>query len=227
MRRKARLSLTLVTLVIASMVFMGVFNVRASLFLTIEDIFQYWQYDVQVLFRRPYRVARIEHIARKFPGVVNVESWIQDSAIRVRPDGSEGTILEMTALPAETQMLQAAVLEGRWLLPQDQNAVVISVDVQKDEADISVGDTIVLKRGDEENEWVVVGVVQGLLTQPIVYANYDYFARLAGAVPGRADDDVGEAVTVHVPGGGHRKAEADFGLAPFGGPVGGEGESVG
>ena len=181
-RRKGRLSLTLVTLIIASTVFIGVFNVRASLFLTIEDLLQYFQYDVQILFKRPYRAARIERIAREFPGVANIECWIEDSAIRLRPDGSEGTALGMTALPPQTEMLQAKVLEGRWLLPRDQQAVVISSDVLKEEADIAVGDTIVLKRGDEEREWVVVGVVQGILAQPLVYANYDYVARITGAV---------------------------------------------
>lgn len=181
-RRKGRLSLTLVTLIIASMVFIGVFNVRASLFLTIDELQQYFQYDIQVLFKRPYRAARIEAIAREFPGLTNIESWIQDSVIRLRPDGSEGTTLALTALPPQTQMFEAAVLEGRWLLPQDHNAVVISSDVLQDEADIGVGDTIVFKRGGQESEWVVVGVVQGILAQPIAYANYDYFARLTGAV---------------------------------------------
>jgi putative ABC transport system permease protein len=181
-RRKTRLSLTLVTLIIASTVFMGIFNVRASLFLTLEDIFQYFQYDVQVLFKRPYRVARIENIARQFPGVVNIESWIQDSVIYLRPDGSEGETLGLTALPADTEMFQAKVLEGRWLLPDDRNAVVISSDVLQEQPDLRVGDTITLKRGNEESEWVVVGVVQGLLAQPLVYTNYDYFARTTGAV---------------------------------------------
>ena len=181
-RRKTRLSLTLVTLIIASTVFIGVFNVRASLFLTLDGIFQYFQYDVQVLFKRPYRVARIENIARQFPGVVTIESWIQDSVIYIRPDGSESETLGLTALAADTKMFQAKVVEGRWFLPDDQNAVVISSDVLQAQPDLQVGDTISLKRGNEESEWVVVGVVQGILAQPLVYTNYDYFARITGAV---------------------------------------------
>ncbi|MGL4650458.1 MAG: ABC transporter permease, partial [Caldilineaceae bacterium] len=54
-RRKGRLILTLVTLTLASAIFIGVFSVRASLYRTMADAFDYWNYEVSIDFARPYR----------------------------------------------------------------------------------------------------------------------------------------------------------------------------
>ncbi|MFQ5575491.1 MAG: ABC transporter permease [Anaerolineae bacterium] len=181
-RRKMRLVLTLLTLTLASAIFVGVFSVRASLFLTIDNVLQYWQYDVQLQFEQPYRIERLEREALRLPGVVQAESWIQTGANRQRPDGSEGQGIALTGLPADTRMFRPVVLKGRWLLPGDQNALVLSSDVLEDEPDLKVGDTVTLKIGDRETEWQIAGVVQGILAMPFAYTNYPYLARTLGDV---------------------------------------------
>ncbi len=94
-RRKRRLALTLITLSLGSAIFMSVFSVRASLLLTLDDALKYWQYDVGVVFNRPYRVDDIEQQARSVPGVLAAETWGYQSVRRERPDGteSEGYVL--------------------------------------------------------------------------------------------------------------------------------------
>ncbi|HRX05072.1 MAG TPA: FtsX-like permease family protein, partial [Anaerolineae bacterium] len=54
------------------------------------------------------------------------------------------------------------------------------------EKDVRLGDTITLKINDKESDWVVVGVMEGVLDQATAYANYDYFSRLMGRT-GRAN----------------------------------------
>ncbi len=176
-RRKGRIAMTLGTLILASAFFVAVMSVRASLMAITDQINEYWQYDVEFQFNRSYRIAQIENIVLNVPGVAEAESWHQQGTFRVRPDGSEGSSLFITALPADTGLFKPTVLEGRWLAPGDENAIIITPDVVKDEPDIQVGDDITLNIQDRDYTWNVVGIVRGMLSQPIAYANRPYFTR--------------------------------------------------
>jgi putative ABC transport system permease protein len=183
-RRKGRLALTLTTLTLSGLIFVAVFSVRASLLLTLEDALKYFNYDIGVSFERPYRVEQIEQVARTVPGVAVVESWGVGNVRRLRPNDTESDSLFLFAPPAETRMLKPTVLQGRWLLPQDENALVVNTGVLKGEPDIKVGDEITLKIDGRETTWRVVGLVKGIGGGAnFVYANYPYYAqvvRLAG-----------------------------------------------
>lgn len=177
-RRKGRLVLTLVTLGLGSTIFIAVFSVRASLLLTLDDALKYWQYDVGIVFNRSYRVDEIERQARAVSGVADAESWGYGAARRMRPDGSLGDSVAVVAPPADTQLLKPDVWQGRWLLPEDESAIVINTDLLGDEPDLQVGGTLVLNLDGRETEWVIVGIIRGVLSGPTVYANYPYYARL-------------------------------------------------
>ena len=177
-RRKGRLMLTLTTLTLAGMIFITVFTVRSSLLLTLDDALNYWKYDVQAGFSRGYRLEQLEQEAMRVPGVVAAESWTAQSTRLVRADKSESDTIFTFGLPANTQMVQPTLVEGRWLLPNDQNAIVVNTEVLKSEENLKVGDTIVLKIKGRETSWQIVGVVRGVLTGPIMYTNYPYFAQV-------------------------------------------------
>ncbi len=181
-RRKGRLALTLTSLTLGGAIFVGVMSVRDSLLMTLDDALRDWNYNVEVNFSRSYRSAAIEHEALRVPGVLQAESWMFDSARRQRPDGSESSNILLIGLPASTRMLQPVVTHGRWLLPADQNALVLNTDVLRDESDIGVGDTLTLTIGERDSAWRVVGLVRASLSGPIGYANYPYIARVVGRV---------------------------------------------
>ncbi len=181
-RRKARLILTLIALGLGSTIFVAVFSVRASLLLTLEDALQYWQYDVGVIFSRPYRIEDIERQVMAVPGVVRAESWGYHGVRRVRGDGSESENVVMIAPPAETQLLQPQLWRGRWLLPEDESALVVNTDLLRNEPDIRIGQQITLTLDGRETSWTVVGIIRGVLSGPTVYANYPYYARVARRV---------------------------------------------
>jgi putative ABC transport system permease protein len=176
-RRKARLLLTLSTLTLGGAIFIGVLSVHASLLATLDDALSYFNYDVELNFAQVHRVEEIERVAMSVPGVADVESWVVGSARPIGEDGSEGENIALVGTQSETEFIRPILLEGRWLLPDDENAVVINSLVLKDEPDIKLGDVVTLKMEGREQEWQVVGIVQGILTGPIGYVNQDYLAR--------------------------------------------------
>jgi putative ABC transport system permease protein len=177
-RRKGRLALTLSTLTLGGAIFIAVLSVHASLLTTVDDALTYFNFDIWVAFTHSHRIAKIEREAMSIPGVADAESWAGNTARRVRPDGHEGPNIEIIAPPADTNLIQPTVLEGRWLLPDDENVIVINSEVLKEEPDIKVGDEILLKIERRETTWRVIGIVRGVLTGPIAYANQPYFARV-------------------------------------------------
>ena len=177
-RRKGRLALTLSTLTLGGAIFIAVLSVHASLLTTFDDALTYWNYDIEVYFAHSHRIPKIEREAMSVPGVVEAESWSDNTARRVRPDGHEGPNIYVLAPPADTNLIQPEILEGRWLRPDDENAIVVNTYVLKEEPDIKVGDEIVLKIEAREITWRVVGIVKGVMTGPIAYANQPYFARV-------------------------------------------------
>lgn len=179
-RRKGRLALTLFTLTLGGAIFIGVFSVKASLMRTLDDALEYWKYDLQVEFNDPQRVELVEAEALKVPGVVKAECWGGLGVRRLRPDDSESEGYSLIAPPANTQLLKPTLVKGRWLLPEDENALVINTNISTEEPDLKIGSEVIFKIKGKETKWVVVGLVRGVMTGPIAYANYPYFAQVAG-----------------------------------------------
>jgi putative ABC transport system permease protein len=184
-RRKGRLALTLATLTLGGAIFIAVFSVRASLLLTLEDMFNYVDYDALVGFRRGYRIEQIEEVALQMPGVVAAEAWRFDSGRRIRPDDSESDTIWLRAPRTDSKLVHPTVVEGRWLLAEDENAIVVNTNLLKDEPDVQVGDDLVLEVGGDETTWQVVGIIKGTPPIPMVYVDLSYYSQVVGGV-GRA-----------------------------------------
>jgi putative ABC transport system permease protein len=163
-RRRGRLALTLGTLILASAIFISVFTVRDSLNNTLADSLRYWNYDIEIFLKSPHGEDKVLREVRTLPGVVTAEAWSTNSTRRIRSDKSESRSISVIAAPADTQLLKPVMLEGRWLTPEDTNAIVINTDVLADEPDMRVGEHVTLKFGQRKFEFVVVGVTQSTLT---------------------------------------------------------------
>jgi putative ABC transport system permease protein len=189
-RRKGRLALTLSTLVLGGAMLISVLTVRASLLKTLDDFFLTYNYDLNAFMERPFRVVAIENEVRQVPGVVDVESWGQTSGRRVLADRTKTPGINITGLPQNTTLFQPKIVAGRWLLPEDQNAIVIAADLLKTEPDLKIGDDLLLDINGRELSWRIVGIAQVLFVDRQVYASYDYLAR--------ATNNVGQSSTVVV-----------------------------
>ncbi len=181
-RRKARLSLTLITLSLASVIFISIFSIRASLQQTLNDVLNLFDYDVQIIFDRAYRVQRLQDEVINIPGVAAVETWGFGSTRRIRPDDTESDSIIIYAPEATAKTLKPTIVEGRWLLPDDANAIVINTDFIGAEEDVKLGDTVILDVVNKQRPFVIVGISRGALTGPNIFMNYGYFSQITNAV---------------------------------------------
>jgi putative ABC transport system permease protein len=181
-RRRGRLALTLATLILGGAIFIAVFTVKDSLTLTLNDMFDYIEYDAYVAFKRPYRIDHMQELALQVPDVKVAESWGFATTRRVRPDKSESDNIILYAPNADSQLVHPTLVTGRWLLPEDDNAVIVNTLLLKDESDVKVGDQITLKISGDDTLWTVVGIMKGTPPMAMAYVNYPYLAKLQGYV---------------------------------------------
>jgi putative ABC transport system permease protein len=191
-RRKGRVTLTLLTLTLGGAIFIGIFSVRNSLLLTFEDILtSLFNYDVEVTFENDQREEYVVSEALRVPGVEEAETWRTAGVRRILPNGSEAdSTITLWGVPPNSQMVQPTVIEGRWLMPEDQNAIVLSSGVFEEEEDLAVGDEIVVRLRGRDTTWRVVGKVVTIGGVSWAYTSYDSY--------GRAAREVGQAGNLYI-----------------------------
>ena len=116
-------------------------------------------------------------------------------AVAVRLDGvvdaggTEGPQVVAFGLPPNAQTVRPVVQEGRWLLPDDGNALVATANVRDDNPDLAVGDTVTLRIDGKDTAWTLVGIVQSPTRRPFFYAPDVALERATSEVgPGRRAD---------------------------------------
>jgi putative ABC transport system permease protein len=183
-RSKGRLALTLITLTLASATFVSVFNVRSSLSSTVDDMMKWFNFDIMLTFDRSYRSDRLQQEALNVPGIAQTDVWIQLPARMVRSDGSESGMMYMFAphIGDSALIRSPAIAEGRWLIPEDDNAVVVPSGLLQDEPELRLGGEIVLKIYGKEESFRIVGTFLGTPFAPMIYANYDYLTKVTNRV---------------------------------------------
>ncbi len=185
-RRKKRLALTLVTLILGSAVFITFASLQSSLRGTLDNMLAYYQYDVAVMFSRPYRVEQIARTLAQVPGVVDTEGLSYYTTRLVLPDGTNSANIIMFASKADTKVINPTIIAGRWLQPGDANAVVLDTLALRDDPDLQVGDEVTLKIEGKERVWQIVGLTQAANVTPMAFARYETLSQMLGQT-GRAD----------------------------------------
>jgi len=178
-RKRGRLLLTIFTLTIAGAVFIAVFNVRDSLGHVVESLLQHYLGDVTVDFSRSYRVDEIRHTLLEIPGVEGVEGWTGAAGEIWDENDDFVSRLSIIAPPQDTQLLNLKLVAGRWLLPNEERAIVVSDSLYLTYPGLKPGDQIIIKLpGRPKEPWTVVGVFPflALFGDPMAYANYDFIA---------------------------------------------------
>jgi putative ABC transport system permease protein len=179
-RRKGRLVLTLVTLTMGGAVFIATFNVRVSLNQYVAQISHYFRADVNLTLNRPYRIAEIQNMLAGLPGIARVEGWAGARAEMILADGTSGESVAMLAPPADSDLVKPIVLQGRWIEPGDQNAIVLNDYFMTRYPQLKIGDTLRLKVNGDDKDFVVVGFFRfaGNVAGLLAYTNYDYLSQL-------------------------------------------------
>jgi putative ABC transport system permease protein len=189
-RRRGRLALSAGMLAVAGAMFLTGLNTAGGWAALVDQGIAHRHYDVEVRLSHPQDAARLTDLVRQLPGVVDAEAWGrapttvhtagQVDVTRVYPDDSHASFTVM-APPADTPLLRLPLMAGRWLRPDDTDAVVLNNLVPAQQAPgIAVGDTISLTIGGHPTTWHVVGIASDFGTQGTAYLTDAEYTRVAG-----------------------------------------------
>jgi putative ABC transport system permease protein len=176
-RKKGRLILTIFTLTIAGAVFIGVFNVQASMNNLMDTLMQHFLGDVTINFNRPYNTSKVERDLLAVPGIVGVEGWGGAGGDILDENDDVMTSLAIIAPPQDSQLVDPDIVAGRWLEPGEKKALVISDTIYDYYPDLVPGDTLIVEiPGNREEAWEVVGIYRfvSMLGEPMAYANFEF-----------------------------------------------------
>ena len=182
-RRKGRLILTLITLSLGGAVFIATFNVRASLETYIEKVSQYLLADISLEFAQIYRIEDVRNITQSVYGVKSVEARGNAAGQLLDEFGNTAESVEILGAPPESDLIEPILLEGRWLIPGDENAIVLNEAFVTQYPDLEAGDVITLDVNRREIDWTVVGFFQFIGSDYfLAYVPLEYLNEVTGNI---------------------------------------------
>jgi putative ABC transport system permease protein len=166
-RNKTRVSLVLLALAGAGMMFIGVLSVQNSIDRTFNDIYlEIFQADIAFTLSEPERIGEMTALTLDYAAVDSVEMHLNTEATASAtndPDAEE-ELASATGIPVPSSIYQPSITSGRWLLPEDRFTVVVN-DALAEKLSAEIGDRITLDiPGESESDWEIVG----LIYEPIV-----------------------------------------------------------
>jgi len=175
-RRRARFLLSVGLLASAGAVFVAGMSTMSGFqaFLERDKELRQWDVDVRLAHTDNVLAVALTNMVAEIPHVTHVEAWsiVQTSVIlpgqqisvtRTYPDQGHGSIAVTVLSPDSSLMVPPPLLEGRWLRPNETDAVVISqAALKKDLPGVKSGDTIQLSIGGRSTSWLVVGIAESV-----------------------------------------------------------------
>ena len=190
-RRRARLLLTLSLLATAGGMFITSLNLKAAWERNLANARAERHYQIEVRLQDFVPESRILGLVGAIPGVQHVETWnILPAAVdnpghldivRTYPDGGHGSFTVRSVNPA-TAFVTHRLMQGRWLRPDDTDAVVLNHIAVVLLPNVKVGDVISLIVEQRPVQVKVVGIARELLTPAAAYSTPETFARITGQV---------------------------------------------
>ena len=179
-RRKGRLLMTQLVLVTAGSAFLMVMSLNSSIGLTLDKIYARSRYDTTIVFAESQRFEHVSVLAGSVPGVEKVELHLVQTASmyvsgQLIKEAGIGT--SINGIPTGSDFFKPMIVAGRWIMPGDGRAIVITRDVGE-KNHIRVGDTVTLDLGElGKDQWQVVGyydpVFAGGFSSDTIYAPLD------------------------------------------------------
>ncbi|MBN1401013.1 MAG: FtsX-like permease family protein [Anaerolineae bacterium] len=162
-RRKARVLLTLLTLVAAGLMFITVMSLGSSLRETLNTLIAGMGLDVWVVFPQPERGERLIEIAVQVPGIAHAEMWDQRAG-RITLTGGGDEEVYLLGVPTDSSMFNPQIIRGRMLLPEDDYAILLNSKIATDEG-IGIGEQVEVTIDQRVSRWTVVGLVVSITDQ--------------------------------------------------------------
>jgi putative ABC transport system permease protein len=186
-RHKGRLALTLFTLTLGGATFIATFNVQGALTLYMKRVSKYFVADVSMTMSKFYRVDQVQKDLETIPGVRVVEGWTFAQCEVMEAGDKPGESVDMLGVDPQSRLITPILIKGRWIIPGDENAIVLSERFLSAYPGLKLGDTLNLRVNGKKSDWIVVGFFQlaGKSTGFRAYSNYDYLSHFIGS-PGKA-----------------------------------------
>ena len=195
LRRRTRLLLTLALLGSAGAMLATSLALRSAWTDTVAGAGQQRRWDIEIGLQAPEPTARVVDLVRALPAVRAVEPWNGAGAaaagsdgvevVKTYPDGGHGGF-GLRAAPPDTAMILPHLVEGRWLLAGDSDAVVLNTSARTVAfRNAHAGDTVMLTVGHRPLALHLVGVIDETLMPGAAYVTPAMFDLTVGTPDAR------------------------------------------
>jgi putative ABC transport system permease protein len=155
-----------------------------SITLTVDNELGRRDYQGLLTFEEAQRIDRVTQMAESLEGVEAAEVRFSRSVslLKIGQRTKEaGVGARLVGVPAGSQMYQPLVVAGRWLQPEDGQAIVMSEETAEENG-ITLGEWVTLDLGDlGDQEWQVVGFYRTIAVVPVpdnIYAPQEVIFRV-------------------------------------------------
>lgn len=186
-RNKQQVLLIQFTLVSSGLMFMVIVGVSDSTSYTFDqELKSIHTYQAGLALEEPERIRLIEALALAQPDVTAVEMW-NTAVSTIRPASQAKSSVDdkritLLGMPADSAMYRPQITQGRWLMPNELNGVVLN-KILAEEIGLTVGDQITITReGGRDATWRVVGLLFDPATNISAYLPQAALARFLGQV---------------------------------------------
>ena len=167
LRRRGRVILTVTLLATGGALFVGALSVRDGWRAVAATALTDRHYDIETRLSELIPEARLASVISGSGVVGRWELWSVEAAsiassqgievMRTYPDRGHGSFSVLGA-PEDTSLVTYPIIEGRWLRPDDTDAIVMTQ--QSHTTSTRVGDRVVLSIEGEQHQFTLVGVVR-------------------------------------------------------------------
>ncbi len=159
-RTRSRTILTTIAISLGGAAFMVALNTGVAWDRAVDTEFDARHYDLEIQLDRAYPTEQLQQTLADLPQAITAETWNQYTAAIQLPEGGSGDTFRLLVPPADTEMIDYPLIEGRWPLPDERDALVVT-QVLDDPAP-SVGSTVTMDVEGTSSKWTVVGIVKQL-----------------------------------------------------------------
>lgn len=178
-RRRGRVAVTMTALALGGATFIAALNLSTSLSTTMDGQADALRYDIGINLARPYPADQINAAVRGVPDIAKAETWLS-TQVTVGDTPTATLTPTIYGVPVDTPMLALPVLSGRWLVPGETGAIVVSHNLAEAFPAVRAGSDIQLNINGQLGTWQVVGVVRQVAAPPAAWTSYDNLASTTG-----------------------------------------------
>jgi putative ABC transport system permease protein len=157
-RRRARVAMTLITLVLSGVMFMMILTMDSSFDATISTMLGMFGDDVTLYLDRARDPDHLVDIAQDVPGVVAAEVWAYRAATTPL-NGGQVQQVTLQGVPENSQMFNPRIADGGDVQAWGGRTVLVESVFAEDNG-IEVGDEITLTILGSSSRWTMAGAVK-------------------------------------------------------------------